>query len=195
MTGPRRLTEAEIELWLQVADTIKRRPGSTMPALPSGPLPPRPPAAAPVAAPAKARRPTAASYTPPVSGPAASGTAPPLAPFERRLRRRISGGRVAIDGVLDLHGKTQAQAHDALRAFIHRARDQDARFVLVVTGKGTRDRLRADAEPGGVLRRAVPAWLRDPGLRSIVVGFEEAGPGHGGFGAIYVRLRRRDGRE
>jgi hypothetical protein len=46
----------------------------------------------------------------------------------------------------------------------------------------------------GVLRRLVPHWLREPDLRSTVLGFEEAGPGHGGAGALYVRLRRRDRR-
>ena len=46
-----------------------------------------------------------------------------------------------------------------------------------------------------MLRRLVPHWLREPDLRSTVLGFEEAGPGHGGAGALYVRLRRRDGAE
>ena len=46
-------------------------------------------------------------------------------------------------------------------------------------------------EERGVLRRAVPHWLRLPDLRTLVVGFEEAVAHHGGGGALYVRLRRR----
>ncbi len=42
----------------------------------------------------------------------------------------------------------------------------------------------------GVLKRQVPMWLRLPEFRDIVVGFETAGIGHGGEGAMYVRLRR-----
>jgi DNA-nicking Smr family endonuclease len=42
----------------------------------------------------------------------------------------------------------------------------------------------------GVLRRLTPHWLRAPDMRAIVIGFEEAGRGHGGAGALYVRLRR-----
>ena len=67
--------------------------------------------------------------------------------------------------------------------------------MLVVTGKG---RARAagplfpEREPG-VLRRAVPNWLRSDTLRPIVLGFEEAGLPHGGLGALYVRLRKRAG--
>jgi DNA-nicking Smr family endonuclease len=63
--------------------------------------------------------------------------------------------------------------------------------VLVVTGKGA-NKVRADAGhgyEGGVLRRTVPHWLAAPELRHIVLGFEEAGQGHGGSGALYVRLR------
>jgi DNA-nicking Smr family endonuclease len=43
------------------------------------------------------------------------------------------------------------------------------------------------------LRRLAPHWLREPDLRSIVLGFEEAGRAHGGSGALYVRLRRTPG--
>jgi DNA-nicking Smr family endonuclease len=41
-----------------------------------------------------------------------------------------------------------------------------------------------------VLRRQVPLWLALPDLRGMVVGFEQAHIGHGGEGALYVRLRR-----
>jgi DNA-nicking Smr family endonuclease len=41
-----------------------------------------------------------------------------------------------------------------------------------------------------VLRRQVPQWLGLPEFRSLVVGFEEAHIGHGGEGALYVRVRR-----
>jgi len=36
----------------------------------------------------------------------------------------------------------------------------------------------------------VPLWLALPEFRSLVVGFEDAHIGHGGTGALYVRLRR-----
>ena len=59
-------------------------------------------------------------------------------------------------------------------------------IVLVITGKGTRG---GDFERG-VLRRQIPFWLRSPQLRDAVLGFETAGPAHGGDGAFYVLLRR-----
>jgi DNA-nicking Smr family endonuclease len=42
------------------------------------------------------------------------------------------------------------------------------------------------------LRQSVPSWLREPFYHAIVVGFEEAQRTHGGAGAFYVSLRRRD---
>src|SRR6478735_8779788 len=54
-----------------------------------------------------------------------------------------------------------------------------------------RHRVKPPAESErGVLRRQVPQWLGLPEFRSLVVGFEEAHIGHGGEGALYVRVRR-----
>jgi DNA-nicking Smr family endonuclease len=82
---------------------------------------------------------------------------------------------------------TQAKAHRALKNFLHTASENGMTFVLVITGKGR------TAEPGaerGLLKRMVPEWLGLPEFRSVVVGFETAHIGHGGEGALYVRVRR-----
>ena len=118
-----------------------------------------------------------------------------MAPLGKRERTKLSRGRSEIEARLDLHGMTQTRAHRALTGFLHRAHRalsgflQQAHhdgltFVLVITGKG-----RSGGE-SGVLRRQVPEWLSLPEFRSLVVGFEEAGIGHGGEGALYVRIRR-----
>jgi DNA-nicking Smr family endonuclease len=131
---------------------------------------------------------------PPPSRPAIAGDArqqnkaPPLAPLGRRLRQRVARGREAIDARLDLHGFTQAGAHAALLRFLQLAQANDARIVLVVTGKGTSRG--AEQRERGVLRRQVPLWLALPQFRPLVVGFEDAHVSHGGEGALYVRLRR-----
>jgi DNA-nicking Smr family endonuclease len=111
---------------------------------------------------------------------------PPLAPLSRKMKQRIARGRHTIDGRLDLHGMTQAEAHDALLRFLHGGQSRGAKVVLVITGKGGRQ----GTEGRGVLNRMVPLWLRLPEFRGLVVGFENAAIGHGGEGALYVSLRR-----
>ena len=111
---------------------------------------------------------------------------PPLAPIGRRERSHLSRGRKEIDARLDLHGMTQTRAHRALFGFLQRAHHDGLTFVLVITGKG---KIGAESERG-VLRRQVPQWLGLPEFRALVVGFEEAHIGHGGEGALYVRVRR-----
>lgn len=115
--------------------------------------------------------------------------APRPGPLERRLKQRLARGSEPIDASLDLHGRTQSEAHAALIRFLRSAQADGARFVLVVTGKGGR----ADDMSGerGVLKRQVPLWLRLPEFTRYVVGFDEAHIGHGGSGALYVRIRRR----
>lgn len=123
----------------------------------------------------------------PISLPkAAKPAAPRLAPLGRRERAKLSRGRQEIEARLDLHGMTQTRAHRALSGFLHRAHLDGLTFVLVITGKG---KMGAESERG-VLRRQVPHWLSQPELRALVVGFEEAHVGHGGEGALYVRIRR-----
>jgi len=136
--------------------------------------------------PVVAMRPIGSVPAPKSAKPATPTTAPPLAPLGRRERSRLSRGHNEIDARLDLHGMTQSRAHHALQLFLQRAHSEGFTFVLVITGKG---KVGSESERG-VLRRQVPHWLSLPEFRSFVVGFEEAHIGHGGSGALYVRIRR-----
>jgi DNA-nicking Smr family endonuclease len=180
----RRLSAEEIELWLNVTRGVARRPGSGSPQL----LQPRHDAELRTSEAGHnlPKGASAATFPSPVEwrGP------PPLAPLERRLRQKLARGRAAPDAAIDLHGMRRQEAFVALREFLARAQIAGARLVLVVTGKGERA-ASAEATPG-ILRNSVPNWLGGPEYRSIVLGFEEASRPHGGAGALYVRLRRRD---
>ncbi|WP_298258360.1 Smr/MutS family protein [Bradyrhizobium sp.] len=175
----RALSDEEHALWDSVARQIKplRKKHRAITALAS------PPSVEARAAAKIAVRPKPAPAATPQ--PKKSAT-PPLVPLGRRERSQLSKGRKEIEARLDLHGMTQVRAHRALSAFLHRAHGDGLTFVLVITGKG---KVGAESE-GGVLRRQVPQWLSQPDFRTLVVGFEEAHIGHGGAGALYVRIRR-----
>jgi DNA-nicking Smr family endonuclease len=171
----RKLDDEERRLWDQITQSVRplARRRSASAALPAAPCPPAPTAQARAAAPADAPAPK-----PP----------PRLERLERRQKQRLARGVEPIDARLDLHGRTQDEAHAALLRFLHGAQADGARFVLVITGKG------AAAQDGrierGVLKRQVPLWLRLPEFRALVSAFEQAHGGHGGEGALYLRLRR-----
>ncbi|BCP55801.1 DNA mismatch repair protein MutS [Kaistia sp. 32K] len=181
----RSLSGEERTLWATVARTaVPLRPEDVMPEPPP----------APVAEPQSLQ----AELAKPIGAGAKIGKAdkpappPPLHPIERRTLTRVARGTIEIDGRIDLHGLTQMDAHDRLRGFLVDAQARGAKLVIVITGKG-----KATGEDPfgmterGVLRRRVPQWLAEPGLRGIVIGFEEAHRSHGGGGALYVRIRKK----
>jgi DNA-nicking Smr family endonuclease len=193
MTRRRRTpTEEELALWEKVTDSVaplatpppkslEAKPVAAKPAPAKSPPPPRP----------KATKPAPPAAVPPPAP--AKPKAPPLHTLDRRTRGRLSRGNITIDRRVDLHGLTQAAAHVRLGRFLRDAQDEGAKIVLVITGKGKPPGMgggEIGGEERGILRRMVPTWLAAPDMRAVVIGFDEAGPGHGGAGALYVRLRR-----
>jgi DNA-nicking Smr family endonuclease len=178
----RRLTEEEHRLWSGITRLVaplkRRRPRprqhdgvrahAERPTLPAHPRP----------EPSAPRHPVP---KPPVKA------LPGVGALERRQKQRLGRGTEPIDARIDLHGRTQSEAHAALLGFLRRAQADGARFALVITGKGG-----APGMPGerGILKRQVPHWLRLPEFRVYVVAAEAAHPAHGGEGALYLRIRR-----
>jgi DNA-nicking Smr family endonuclease len=185
MSRRRELSDEEHDLWSGVARSITplRRPGRAAARSEKSDEP--------VAEKAPARTPgrldRLRALIPKLPEPAKP---PALAPLGRRLKQRVARGRDPIDARIDLHGHTQKQAHAALFRFLQRAQADGARIVLVVTGKGGGRGERGPGGERGVLKRQVPMWLSLPEFRPFIVGFEDAHVGHGGEGALYVRLRR-----
>jgi len=186
-----KLSREDVRLWVEVAKTVTPQPGSSLPETDDGQLDAVSPPLIPAPSPPKATTSKIRTATP------EKPKSLPLAPIERRLRQRLSRGQLDVSMKLDLHGLRQEEAHLVLHDFLARAIHNDARIVLIVTGKGNatnRDDAGFASQPG-ILRRVVPQWLTEPSMRHIVLGFEEASPTHGGSGALYVRLRsaRRSG--
>ncbi len=176
------LTREDRQLWAHVVRSVRPFRGRTAFEVPEEFAAPEPGASPALPAPPPQT---------PVK-PGAPTLPPPLQPLERRMRQRLRRGQNEVEGVLDLHGLRQSEAHAALLAFIHRAHRERRTLVLVITGKGGGGES-IDRDGRGVLARLVPHWLADPVIRREVIGFEPAGPGHGGAGALYVRIRKSRG--
>jgi DNA-nicking Smr family endonuclease len=171
------LSDEELALWAHVAGSVRPLPGRKVPKIEAKPM-----------TMAEVMRSVAAPAPAAVSAPSLK----PLAMMERRMRQRVTRGQGPIDGVLDLHGMRQNEAHRALLSFIQRKHHDGAAVVMVITGKGAREGIGSavDGSERGVLKRMTPHWLADPGLRRYVIGYEDASHRHGGTGALYVRIRR-----
>jgi DNA-nicking Smr family endonuclease len=101
----------------------------------------------------------------------------PVPVLDSSWEKQIRGGRLVPDISIDLHGLTLAAAHLRL------------------------DRLLADATrplPGesgkrGAIRAEIGDWLARSSQASRIASVRSAHPRHGGDGALYIILRRREG--
>src|SRR5215475_3332176 len=151
----RPLSDEERALWQMIAKTAtplkRRRKSEPKPAPPPSPEKPA----------AKSTRPKAKMPVPPAPAP----LPPPQRPHElshglavgidKRQAERFRRGKTPIEGRIDLHGRTQQQAHDDLHDFVAGAHSAGKRMVLVITGKGI------TGSKSGVLKENVPRWLNE----------------------------------
>lgn len=173
----RRLNDEERRAWAKVAATVK----------PIGPQEASLPdfQAALEAGEAELRE-TKSARKPAPTIKAASAPAPrtPVPPANRGGEKRVRRGKLDIAATFDLHGHTQLSAARTLPAFLISQQADGARCVLVITGKGR--------EGQGVLRRNFLVWLEGAEARALISGYAESHPKHGGSGAFYVFLRRKE---
>ncbi|MFV2092961.1 MAG: Smr/MutS family protein, partial [Hyphomicrobiales bacterium] len=74
--------------------------------------------------------------TPDMPAKAAALAGLPVTGLDRRTGQRLRRGQLEADATVDLHGLTQARAHQRLIGFIREAQARGHRMVLVITGKG-----------------------------------------------------------
>jgi len=174
--------EDDLQLWRTVAQTVEPLKGRD---LPPEDFDAKPPAKRPQANPEPRPAPRPSPALAPVK-PLPELTHEEQPGLDKATAKRMRRGQVRLEGRVDLHGQTQAEAHRVLDAFLDAAYMSGKREVLVITGKGTR----ADGSIG-VLREQVPRWLSSYPNRSKVVAFSYASAKDGGEGALYVRLKKR----
>ncbi|HRQ62016.1 MAG TPA: Smr/MutS family protein [Alphaproteobacteria bacterium] len=183
-------TEDEEALWQSVTKGMEKLP-----------QPPEPPGNNARKAPAKRRAEKALPPEDVVVVPSPTNAPDqkklPGTDLDRRTEEKLVSGSMPIEGRIDLHGMTQAQAQRALTFFIEESLARGRRTVLVITGKGRGGAAALDtaaedwfSPKPGALRQNMPRRLEAPGIRPHILKVVEAQPKHGGSGAFYVYLRR-----
>lgn len=176
----RRLTAEEAALWRRVMANVR----------PSRPAVTADPIAAPSGAPRastmapKPNRPPAVAPKPVPQRPATPGTT-----LDGSWDRRIAGGAVVPDSIVDLHDHTLDTAYAALDRGLERAIAAGDRVLLLVTGKPPRPESERPHARGRI-RAAVGDWLAVSRHASRIAAIRPAHPRHGGAGALYIVLRR-----
>ncbi|HSG90299.1 MAG TPA: DNA endonuclease SmrA [Pseudomonadales bacterium] len=133
--------------------------------------------------------------------PLTLGEVRPVAPFDllswkrdgvqEGVFRKLRLGRYAMDASLDLHRRTVREARDDVWGFVEDGIRHGLRSVLIAHGRGDR------GETPGRIKSYVSHWLQE---LDGVLAFHSAQRHHGGYGAVYVLLRksaerRNDNRE
>ena len=109
--------------------------------------------------------------------------------LDKRSAQRMRRGKLEIEARLDLHGCNQNEAYRELKDFIFKTHSQQRRLVLVITGKGNKD-YGFQTKKIGVLREMVPKWLNEQNIRDKIVSFDYATQKDGGYGALYILLKK-----
>lgn len=183
MRPPRGLSSEEAALWGRIAATVHPlrplRRGEAEPAGAAGS--PR----------AKPKSPsTVMAVSPPRPGDV------PVRPLDRHgldgsWERKLAKAQIEPDFTIDLHGHTLDSAHARLDHGLALAIAQQARVVLVITGRPRP----VDAADRGARRGAIRAklldWLAAGPHGARIAAVRSAHPKHGGAGALYLVLRRR----
>jgi DNA-nicking Smr family endonuclease len=183
----RTLTEEERQLWSRIRESVTPLPGKAVDAEIEEWIDHAGESVVPAAIPEQRKKPVfpparpAEPFLPPYV-PSVSAQRPGEPVFDDKTLKKLRKGKLDIDARIDLHGMTEAAAHDALLRFVREERRRDSRIVLVITGKGKGGE--------GVLRRAVPLWFAEAAFRPLLGSWRKAHPSHGGDGAIYLRLKR-----
>jgi DNA-nicking Smr family endonuclease len=105
--------------------------------------------------------------------------------LDANILRKLRRGDYAVQGHLDLHGRTREEAKGEVERFLRDARRSGKRCVLLVHGRGLHSK---DQLP--VLKDALRTWLGQARLSRHLLAFATARPADGGAGALYVLLRR-----
>lgn len=106
--------------------------------------------------------------------------------------KKLGGGLVRPDRIVDLHELKLAAAHRRAVDAVEEAVALGERIVLMVTGKPPRPGTsRLDTPLRGIIRASIVDWLAASSVASRIAAIRPAHIRHGGAGALYVVLRRR----
>jgi len=113
------------------------------------------------------------------------------------IGKNIKKNFFKIDKKIDFHGKGLVEAEEIFLSTVLECYNVGQRCLLFVTGKGLfkTKNLKDEYEPKlyhGVIRAAFFEWVNSKKFSKYILSFEQASIKHGGDGAFYVYLRKKN---
>ena len=173
----RSLSPDEAELWARVAATIRPLSRDPEPSPKPEVQPAKPVERGPAPRPPLARKPPPPPPPRPKVGTTLDGT----------WDKKLAGGAIEPDRVLDLHGMNLDGAWNAIDRGLDQAISAGDRVLLLITGH---HRPGAPPVERGRIRAAVHDWLAASRHASKIAAVRGAHRRHGGGGSLYIILRR-----
>jgi DNA-nicking Smr family endonuclease len=184
----RRLSPEERAAWHQLARSVRPLTASA-PAPESDGEKPDAAAARDVALAPKSEHCLMKSITVPEQSQSRSG---PVDVLDSSWERSIKRGRLQPEMTIDLHGHSLATAHQRLDRALGDAVADGVRVLLVITGKSREKAGSRDRSGRGAIRAEIADWLDRSPFSAHIASIRNAHPRHGGAGAIYVIMRRKN---
>ena len=103
--------------------------------------------------------------------------------LDSKIKKQMKNNRLNFDAIIDLHGKTEIQANEAIKNFIKDCYFNNFKSIMIVTGKGPNGK--------GKLKLKTPLWPKSEDVSKYIVGFETMPHNRGGEGALFVQLKNR----
>ena len=103
--------------------------------------------------------------------------------LDNRTKKQLNNSKLTINAIIDLHGKTEIQAHEQIKNFVKSSYLNEFKNIMIITGKGSNCQ--------GKLKLKTPQWLKSEELSKFVIGFEAMPRNKGGDGAFFVKLKNK----
>ena len=117
--------------------------------------------------------------------------------LDRKRHDLLKKGKLNPEKSIDLHGLSAKRAEEAVLGFLFQSYSQGIRLVLVITGKGRNSVQKGsnffhETNDIGIIKKSLTTWIKNSDIMPLILYITPAHSKHGGGGAFYVYLKKRN---
>ena len=117
--------------------------------------------------------------------------------LDRKRHDLLKKGKLSPEKSIDLHGLSAKRAEEVVLTFLFQSYSQGIRLVLVITGKGRNSiqmgsNLVHETRDIGIIKKSLIMWIKNSNIMPVILHIMPAHSKHGGGGAFYIYLKKRN---